>query len=160
HPARLCVASPLAILLPALRRVRGGATFWSAVAQLMALLLDLLSTRRQADGGNVLEIALLRHQLRVLQRRQPQARLARWEQLTLIVLLTKLRQLTANARQRWAGRVVLVTPETVLRWHRDLVRRKWACRRRQRAGRRPTDAALTALIVRLAREDPRWGYAR
>jgi putative transposase len=40
------------------------------------------------------------------------------------------------------------------------VRRKWTCRGRRRAGRRPTDATLAALIVRLARENPRWGYAR
>ena len=53
-----------------------------------------------------------------------------------------------------------MTPETVLRWHRDLVRRKWTFRGCRRAGRRPTDASIEALVVRLARENPRWGYAR
>ena len=48
----------------------------------------------------------------------------------------------------------------MLRWHRDLVRRKWTFRGRRRAGRPPTDATIAALIVRLARENPRWGYAR
>ena len=53
-----------------------------------------------------------------------------------------------------------VTPETVLRWQRALVRRKWTFRRRRGAGRSPTDATIAALVVRLARENPRWGYAR
>jgi putative transposase len=134
--------------------------FWSALAQLVALLLDLLTARRQPACAKDLEIAVLRHQLRVLLRRQPAPRLSRWEQLMLALLVTKLRHLPAVARQHWARSVVLVTPETVLRWHRDLVRRKWTFRQRRRAGRRPTDAALAALIVRLATENPRWGYAR
>jgi hypothetical protein len=124
------------------------------------LLLDLLTARRRPESAKDLEIAVLRHQLRMLERRQPQPRLARWEQLTLALLVTKLRRLTAGARQRWSRSLVLVTPETVLRWHRDLVRRKWTVRGRRRAGRPPTDATLAALVARLARENPRWGYAR
>ena len=134
--------------------------FWSVLAQLVAVLLDLLTARRQPEGAKDLEIAVLRHQLRMLERRQPPPRLARWERLTLVLLVTRLRRLALGTRERWSRSLVLVTPETVLRWHRDLVRRKWTFRRRHRAGRRPTDAALAALIVRLARENPRWGYAR
>ena len=134
--------------------------FWSTLAHAVALLLDLFTARRQAEGAKDLEIALLRHQLRMQQRRHPRSRLSRWERLTLAVLVATLRRATADARQRWAGSLVLVTPETVLRWHRDLVRRKWTFRQRQRAGRKPTDATLAALVVRLARENPRWGYAR
>jgi hypothetical protein len=55
---------------------------------------------------------------------------------------------------------VLVQPETVLRWHRDLVRRKWTFRRPRGAGRPPIAADLEALILRLADENPRWGYSR
>jgi putative transposase len=134
--------------------------FWSAMAHLVALLLDLLTTRRQPASAKDLEIAVLRHQLRVALRRQPRPRLGRWEQLTLVLLVTKLRHLPAAARQHWTRSVLLVTPETVLRWHRALVRRKWTFRRRRGAGRPPTDAAIAALVVRLARENPRWGYAR
>jgi putative transposase len=134
--------------------------FWSALAHLLALLLDLRAARRQAACAKDLEHAVLRHQLRVLQRRPPRPRLTRWEQLTLALLVAQLRHLPAVARQRWARSVVLVTPETVLRWHRALVRRKWTFRQRRRVGRRPTDATLAALIVRLATENPRWGYAR
>jgi len=133
---------------------------WSAVASLVAVILDLPTARRQTACAKDLEIVLLRHQLRILERRQPRSRLSRWERLSLTLLVTTLRHLTVGARRHWSGSLVLVTPETVLRWHRDLVRRKWTFRRCQRAGRRPTDAALATLIVRLARENPRWGYAR
>jgi len=134
--------------------------FWSAIAQLMALLLDVLIARREPTCAKDLEIVVLRHQLRMLKRRQPHPQLWRWERLTLALLATKLRRLTAGGCQRWSRSLVLVTPDTVLRWHHDLVRRKWTCRRRRRAGRPATDATLAALVVRLARENPRWGYAR
>ncbi len=134
--------------------------FWSVSAQLAALLIDLIAARRQSDGAKDLEIVLLRHQLRVLQRHQPRPKVSRGEKLVLALLATRLRQRIAGARQRWSRSVLLVTPETVLRWHRDLVRRKWTSRQSRRAGRRPTDATLAALIVRLAMENRRWGYAR
>jgi len=139
---------------------RGGAMFWSALAHLVALLLDLFTARRQPTCAKDLEIAVLRHQLRVALRRQSRPRLSRWEQLTLALLVTRLRRLPTVARQHWTRSVLLVTPETVLRWHRDLVRRKWTVRGGCRAGRPPTDAVLAALILRLASENPRWGYAR
>jgi hypothetical protein len=61
-------------------------------------------------------------------------------------------------RERWVA--FLVTPATLLRWHRELVRRKWTYRRTGRPGRPPIDAAIRQLILRLARENPRWGCVR
>ena len=56
---------------------------------------------------------------------------------------------------------LLVTPDTILRWHRDLVRRRWAARsRRGRTGRPATGRNIRALVLRLARENPEWGYRR
>jgi transposase InsO family protein len=52
----------------------------------------------------------------------------------------------------------VVTPNTILRWHRRLVRRRWTYS--HRTGQPPIDDALTAMVVRMARENPRWGYAR
>jgi putative transposase len=62
------------------------------------------------------------------------------------------------AREAW--RAFLVTPQTVLRWHRELVRRKWSRGAGRRPGRPSLAEATRALILRLARENPRWGYRR
>ncbi|MGH4011959.1 MAG: integrase core domain-containing protein [Pseudonocardiaceae bacterium] len=65
---------------------------------------------------------------------------------------------------RWwsqAGRLHrIVTPDTVLRWHRDLVTRRWTQHRRRRAGGRSTAPELRQLVLRLASENPTWGYRR
>jgi len=60
-------------------------------------------------------------------------------------------------RERWGS--FLVTPQTLLRWHRELVRRKWTYRAR-RPGRPPIDQDARDLVLRLVRENPRWGYVR
>src|SRR5829696_3772775 len=111
------------MLLASFGLMRGGAMFWLVIAQLVSLLLDMFAVRRQSDGAKDLEIVVLRHQLRLLERRQPRPRLSRWERLTLALLVTKLRRVTTGARECWSWSVVLVTPATVLRWHRELVRR-------------------------------------
>jgi hypothetical protein len=61
-------------------------------------------------------------------------------------------------RDRWVA--FLVTPATLLRWHRELVMGKWTSRKSGRPGRPPIDPAVRALILRLARENPRWGCVR
>ena len=59
------------------------------------------------------------------------------------------------------GLRLLVTPDTVLRWHRDIVRRRWAASaKRGRSGRPATRRNIKALVVRLAKENPEWGYRR
>jgi hypothetical protein len=60
-------------------------------------------------------------------------------------------------RRRWD--TFLVTPATVLRWHRNLIARKWTYPRR-RPGRPPVQAAIRALVLRLAKENPSWGHRR
>lgn len=55
---------------------------------------------------------------------------------------------------------LIVTPETVLRWHRDLLRGRWASRSRRRRGRPPTHRTIKTLVLRMARENPGWGYRR
>jgi len=102
---------------------------WFIFGHLVAFLVDLVADKRRANEGKDLEIALLRHQLRILQRRCGRTLpLARWEKLTLAVLAAKLNRLVVG-RGGLRRSLVLFQPETVLRWHRDLVRRKWTYRR-------------------------------
>jgi hypothetical protein len=64
-------------------------------------------------------------------------------------------------RRRHASLRLIITPETVLRWRRDVLRRRWADKsQRKRPGRPATHHNITRLVVRLARENPGWGYRR
>lgn len=61
--------------------------------------------------------------------------------------------------ERLAAMRLIVTPGTILRWHRDIVRRRWARRsRRGRSGRPATHRKVRSLVLRLARENESWGY--
>jgi transposase InsO family protein len=97
------------------------------------------------------ENAVLRHQLAVLRRTVGRPPLRRRDRVLLAAASTLL------PRERWS--VFLVTPQTLLRWHRELVRKKWSYRRRS-AGRPPLDRGLGELVLRLGRENPRWGCLR
>ena len=104
---------------------------------------------------------LLRHQLPILQRTQTRpARLTRWERIVLAVLAARLARLCGGAGSRWSDCLLLFRPDTLLRWHRDLVRRKWTSTRRPRRGRPRIDPDLEALVLRPAHENPGWGYGR
>ena len=78
----------------------------------------------------------------------------------LVAFTTRLKQVSGRSTRPLGQIVRLFKPETVLRWHRDLVARKWTFKRQNRGGRPRTDPALEQLIVRLARENARWGYAK
>src|SRR5437870_5794193 len=97
------------------------------------------------------EIAVLRHQLACLHRQVARPRYAPTDRLILATLARLL------PRERWSA--FLVTPATLLRWHRELVQRRWTYRREPRVSR-GLDPAVVELVVRLARENPRWGYLR
>jgi len=134
---------------------------WCVLMHLVGFVVDLVVGARRTADAKDLEIALLRHQLRLLRRRSPcPPRLSRWEQLTVAVLAAKLGRVVAGARGQLSRAVLLVRPETVLKWHRELVRRKWTHRRRGAGGRPPLAAEVEALLLRLAAENPRWGDAR
>jgi putative transposase len=134
--------------------------FWFVLAHLVAFLVDLVTPARRPDRDKDLQILLLQHQLRLAQRQRPQPRLTRWERLTLAILTAKLAQLTAGPRAQLDRYVLLFKPDTILRWHRELVRRKWTMRRSAGGGRPALPAEVEAVILRLARENPGWGYGR
>src|SRR3954452_24383402 len=110
---------------------------WAVLTHLVGFVVDLVINARRTEDAKDLEIALLRHQLRLLLRRSSHPpRLSRWEKLTLAVLAAKLGRVVAGSRGRLSRAVLLVRPETVLKWHRELVRRKWTFRRRHAVGDR------------------------
>lgn len=122
--------------------------FWFVCAHLAAFLIDLAIGGRRGNRDKELEILLLRHQLHLLQRRCPrQPRLTRGEKLTLAVLAAALARATAGARSRLDSALLLFKPDTILTWHRALVRRKWTCRRKQAGGRPAIPAELEALML-------------
>ncbi len=117
-----------------------------------SFLLDLAHVLARTDHDKDLELLLLRQQLRLYERKATQPRPSRWEKVLLASLAVRLPDLS---------RVCLVfTPATLLRWHRAIVKRTWTFDNRPRRGRPPTCDACVALILRLARENPRWGYGK
>jgi hypothetical protein len=78
----------------------------------------------------------------------------------LATLTDKFKRAKTGTRQRLDQVIMIFKPETVLRWHRELVRRKWTYKQKGKPGRPRTTAELEALIVRLAKENTRWGYER
>jgi putative transposase len=111
---------------------------------------------RAVGGGSSvaaleLENAVLRHQLAVLGRTVKRPPLE-WRDRMLLAAASRLLR-----RERWS--VFVVSPQTLVRWHRELVARKWTFRRRS-PGRPPLDPALRGLVLRLGRENPSWGCVR
>src|SRR5436305_3951643 len=114
-------------------------------------VLRLLARRRSSEFAKDVELLVLRHQLVVLHRQQPRPSLRPADR----ALLAALARLIPPRRRHGLA----VTPQTLLRWHRELVRRKWAQPPRSR-GRPPVDGRVRELVLRFARENPRWGYPR
>src|SRR5262245_16493877 len=97
-----------------------------------------------------LEIVVLRHELAILRRRSKRPQM-RWADRIFLAAASRL-----LPRTHW--RSFIVTPATLLAWHRRLVAKRWTYA--GRAGRPPIRRELHELVLRLARENPRWGYHR
>jgi putative transposase len=103
-----------------------------------------LRLARREERWKTAEILILRHQLAVLQRRQPRRPRLDWADRALLATL-----LAVIPKARCHGLHLLVTPDTVLRWHRDIVRRRWAARSlRGKTGRPATRRNIRALVLR------------
>jgi hypothetical protein len=125
----------------------------SMLYSLIRVVLDAIATSHSNEAKLRVDVLALRRQVQVLER---QIKRVRWEPGDRMILAALRERLPRSA---WAA--LLVQPETVLGWHRELVRRRWAAYRgRTRTGRPPLAEAVRELIVRMARENPRWGYFR
>jgi putative transposase len=113
--------------------------------------LELIQLCSRSAQAKEIEILVLRHELAVLRRQRPRPHLLPTDR----ALLAALSRLVPRAR--WS--VFLVRPETLLRWHRRMVRRHWTYPTAS-TGRPALPDDIQQLIVRLARENPHWGYQR
>jgi transposase InsO family protein len=122
-----------------------------AVTNTFALVRLLPMSDRDKD----IEILALRHQLLVLQRQVGKPAFTGTDRVVLASLLHSL------PRQKLRQLLLLVRPDTILHWHRDLIKRRHAatCAPKRR-GRPPTVRSIRALVLRLARENSSWGYRR
>ena len=114
--------------------------------QVLGLILLMGRTSSTKD----VELLVLRHEVAVLRRTNPKPRLDWADRALLAALIRRLPAVLRGHR--------LITPATVLRWHRRLVTKKWTYP--SRSGRPPVDPMIVALIERMARENPTWGYQR
>jgi len=118
-------------------------------------MITLLRLLPRSNAEKDIEILALRHQLAVLQRQIDKPRLTPPDRAFLAALLHTITQPTLRRLH------LIISPDTILRWHRDLLRRRHtrAFRPRQ-PGRPPTVRSIRALVLRLARDNPSWGYRR
>ncbi len=116
-------------------------------------IFGLLRSRRRTALDKDIELMVLRHEVRVLKRQLHGRVRYRTTDRAILAALCRL-------IPRWRWRCFLVTPETLLRWHRELSRCKWKCWRVQRGPGSPLLRDEVELIVRLGRENRRWGCVR
>jgi putative transposase len=116
-------------------------------------LLSLIVVRGHGEASKDIELVLLRHEVSVLRRQLPRPRLEPADRLIMAAFARYL------PRSLWNFRIV--SPGTLLRWHRELLARKWTYPHQTTApGRPPTRAAVRLLVLRFARENPTWGHRR
>ena len=120
---------------------------------LMRWLFGLVVLLSRGDRANDAELLVLRHENAVLRRTAGRVRYEPADRAWFAALAPFI------PRRRWAG-VFPVTPATLLAWHRRLVARKYDTSTRRRPGRPPTVRSIARIAVRLARENPLWGYRR
>ena len=118
---------------------------------MLARVLSWLALLARSDAAKDVEILVLRHEVAVLRRNNPRPRMS-WLDRAVLSALSKL--LPPPLRQ-----LRLVSPRTLLRWHARLVARRWTYPQR-RPGRPPTATPIRTLVLRMARENPGWGYRR
>ena len=133
----------------------------SAIARIFTALLELFRISRMSDHDKDLEILVLRYQLGIADRKLNRTlKPDKSEKLALAVLVTKLKQRTHRTTNELRSSGRIFTPRTMMRWHNELVKRKWTYKKKNKGGRPRINKHLEKLIVRLAQENNRWGYGK
>ena len=117
--------------------------FW-ARSVIVSWLLDIFAIASPADSEKDLELLILRHQINILKRQVKRPRVSRLEKLSVAVTANKLKQRAGRSRQQLTRSILVFEPETVLGWHRELVRRKWIFKQQRQPGRPRTDPEIEA----------------
>lgn len=122
-------------------------------------LLDILELFSMSEHEKDIQILLLQQQLRIAERQQKRApSLTRWEKIPLAALAKKLKETSNNAKQSLETTIRLFKPATLIKWHHQLVRRKWTFDHTPKMGRPPLSPEIVRWIVTIARENPSFGY--
>ena len=133
--------------------------FWFALMHIFSTLMDWLQIGGLSEQEKDLEILLLRQQLALVERNlNKPVRVSRIERLTFAVAATKLKSVTHRTIAQLSDTLRLFKPDTVIGWHRKLVRRKWT--QLQKRGRPRTAKEIERLVIHLALENKDWGHGK
>ena len=134
---------------------------WFIITHIFSTLVAFVGIGRLSEREKDLEILILRHQLDIIERKQKTPiKPNQVEKMTLAVLTNKLKEVTNRSTNQLRDTLRIFQPATVLKWHRELVRRKWTTDHKNNGGRPKISKETEDLIVRLANENPRWGYGK
>jgi putative transposase len=134
---------------------------WFLMMHLFSTLMEWIRIGQLSEREKDLEILLLRKQLAIVERKLDKPlRVSRAERLILAVLATKLKSIKGYTIKQLGEVIRIFQPETVFKWHRELVRRKWTYEQKRRGGRPRMEKEVEQLVVRFARENNDWGRGK
>jgi putative transposase len=135
--------------------------FLHVVTFIWGFVLDLAALSGMTDDEKDLQILLLRQQLRIVERKKTtRLIIPRWQKVPLAVLAARLKEKANKTRDSLEETIRLFKPDTLLRWHRDLARRKWTFKGEGKPGRPSIDPELEKWILQIAKDNPGLGFEK